>query len=196
MLKKTANRTVIHLIDQPSAPDLKLLERLADLGWNVHLVYRRAGSDRLINSSLKITAHRLPLSTRYPWVYLAFIAAVPIIYPVKSDIIHAHYLTRFGILAAVYRRFLRFKRMVLTAPGPDVLIEASRGMVKWSAEHALKMFEIVTFSSEPVSARLKELGVPSNRMLRLDWAGSEKEIEVAAASLEKRYAELIGRFEG
>ncbi|MEL7561984.1 glycosyltransferase [Dehalogenimonas sp. 4OHTPN] len=194
-MKTTADRTVIHLIDHPSALDLKLLERLADLGWNVHLVYRRTGSDRLINSGLKIITHRLPLTTRYPWVYLAFIAAVPIIYPIKSDIIHAHYLTGFGILAAVYRRFLRFKRMVLTVPGPDVLIEASRGMVKWSAEHALKMFEIVTFPSESVAAHLKELRVPSNRMLRLDWAGSEKEIEAAAAALAQRYAELIGPFE-
>lgn len=185
---------MVHLIDHPSAPDVELLERLADLGWNVHLVYSRAESGQLIKISSRITAHRLPLNTRYPWVYLAFIAAVPIIYPIKPDIIHAHYLTRFGILAAVYRRFLRFKRLVLTICGPDVLIEASRGMVKWSAEHALKMFELVTCPSEPIASHLKRLGVPPSRMLRVDLAGTENQLEAAAAKLAERYAVLMDSF--
>jgi hypothetical protein len=103
-------------------------------------------------------------------------------------------LTRFGILAAVYRRFLRFKPMVLTACGRDVLVDSLGGMTRWSAEHALKMFEVITGDCDEVVAALHGLEAPSDRIERIDWsAGTDGALEAAAGRLESIYTDLIRR---
>ncbi len=191
-MKNKPSPTILHLADVPSAETIALLNRLAGRGWNLHLVYRRLPADIELDSHIAL--HRLPISLTYPLTYLAFLAAAPVIRSIKPDLIHAHYLTRSGILAAVYRRFLRFKPMVLTACGPDVLAESTGGMTRWSAEHALKMFEIITGDCDETIEALHRLEAPDDRIERIDWSsGTEDTIGAAANRLEIIYTDLIRR---
>jgi len=186
-MKNQPQYTVLHLADV-SPETIALLDRLAKRDWKIHLLAHRVPAPGVLDHS--IVVHRLPVTPAYPLTYIAFLAAAPVILSIKPDIIHAHHLTRFGILAAVYRRFLRFKPMVVTACGQDVLVEAKGGMTRWSAQHALKMFEAVTCASDEVAAALHRLEAPGDRIQRLDWS-EDKALDTAAQRLENIYLELI-----
>ncbi len=191
-MKNQSHRTVLHLADAPSAETIALLNRLAARGWKIHLINRRLPSGIELDS--RVVYHRLPVSPNYPLTYLAFLAVAPVIRSIKPDIIHAHYLTDCGILAAVYRRFLRFKPMVLTACGRDVLVECRGGMTRWSAEHALKMFEVITGDRDEAIEALHGLEAPADRIERINWSdGTDAGLEAAADRLETIYTELIRR---
>ena len=183
--------TVLQLGDASSIATLKLLNRLAELGWRVHLISHKPQATN-ITLNTRVTVHRLPVNPTYPLTYVAFLAAAPMIMSIKPGVIHAHYLTSFGIMAAVHRRFLRFKPMVLTACGPDVIVDARGGMTRWSAEHALKMFESITGGSEEVIEALQKLKTPMERLERIDWAtGNPDQIAIAADRLDALYTKLI-----
>jgi hypothetical protein len=183
--------TVLHLGDASSIATLKLLNRLAELGWRVHLISHKPRATN-ITLNTRLTVHRLPVKPVYPLTYIAYLAAAPMIMSIKPSIIHAHYLTSFGIMAAVHRRFLRFKLMVLTACGPDVIVDARGGMIRWSAKHALKMFEIITGDNEEVIEALQKLEAPMERIERIDWAtGNPDQIATAADRLDALYNKLI-----
>ena len=180
--------TVLHLADASSTETLTLLNQIAALGWRVHLIshHPQAGNLKI---DPNVTIHRLWVSPVYPLTYAALLIAAPMIMSIKPDIIHAHYLTTFGIMAAVYRRFLRFKPMVLTASGRDVLVETQSGMTRWSAEHALKMFETITAGKDDIIEALKQLKAPGDRIEKIDWSGGNQ--ETAAGHLNTLYIELI-----
>ena len=143
-----SSRTIVHLADH-TPQVVSLVNQLAERGWNVHLVCYHAPPKKKLDS--RVHVHKLPISAAYPLTYAAFLIAAPIVLRIKPDIIHAHYLTKFGILAAVHRRFLRFRSMVLTTCGADVLTESRKGLTRWSAEHALKMFEVITCDNDQVA---------------------------------------------
>ncbi|MEN8615356.1 glycosyltransferase [Dehalogenimonas sp. THU2] len=191
-MKTNKPRTVLHLADASSPQTLALLNELAESGWKVHLLsHQSPAAGVALNAGIKV--HRLVVSPAYPLTYLAFINAAPMILSIKPDIIHAHYVTQFGIMAAVHRRFLRFKPMVLTACGRDVLTDTQSGMTRWSAEHAIKMFEAVTAASDEVIAALRDLEAPMHRVERIDWsAGTPESIKTAANQLDTLYSKLIG----
>jgi hypothetical protein len=191
-VKNKHHNTLLHLADAPSPATIAMLNLQARRGWKVHLISHKAPPANYLDQRVKV--HRLPISTRYPLTYLAFLVAAPIIRSVKPDLIHAHYLTRFGILAAVYRRFLRFKPMVLTACGQDVLVDARGGMTRWSAEHALKMFEVITGDCNEVIEALYGLEAPGDLIERIDWStGANESLESAADRLDIIYTDLIRR---
>jgi hypothetical protein len=184
--------TIVHLADA-SPSTVALINRLAERGWIVHLISHKIPPTGSLDIRVKV--HRLPVPTRYPLTYLAFLAAAPIIRSIKPDIVHAHYLTSFGIMAAVYRRFLRFKPMILTACGDDVLVDSRGGMTRWSAEHALKMFEVVTCSSKDIAKGLQALEAPADRIEQIDWSnGASEAAESAAFRLDQIYTDMIRRY--
>jgi hypothetical protein len=177
-----SSRTIVQLADG-SPQVVRLLNQLAARGWKVHLICYNLPPKAAVDRRVQV--HKLPISPAYPLTYAAFLAAAPMILGLKPDVIHAHYLTRFGILAAVYRRFLRFKPMLLTACGSDVLVDSRKGMTRWSAEHALKMFAVVTCDSDQVADALHDLDAPKGKIERAYLS------EEAVDHLEAIYLRLI-----
>ncbi|AKG53412.1 glycosyltransferase [Dehalogenimonas sp. WBC-2] len=189
-MKNNKIPTVLHLADASSVETLTLLNHMAALGWRVHLISHHAPAAKF-KIDPNVTIHRLWISPAYPLTYAAFLMAAPMIMSIKPDIIHAHYLTTFGIMAAVHRRFLRFKPMVLTTSGRDVLVDARSGMTRWSAEHALKMFEKITGGKDDIVKALRQMEAPEDRIEQIDWANGKQ--ATAAAQLNTLYIELIKR---
>ncbi|PPD57748.1 glycosyltransferase [Dehalogenimonas etheniformans] len=170
-----SSRTVVELAD--NSPEIvSLVNQLAERGWKVHLMCHVAPEREALDPRVRV--HKLPLTTSYPITYAAFLAAAPIILRIKPDIIHAHYLTRFGILAAVYRRFLRFKRLVLTVTGLDIKPESCKGMTRWSAEHALHMFETITCATHAIAEGLHDLKAPAEKIEQIDLSFNAGKISV------------------
>jgi hypothetical protein len=186
---KNLKPVVVELADN-SPEIIQLVNRLADRGWRVHLIGHVVPAIKSLNPNVQV--HKLPITTAYPMTYAAFLAAAPMILRIKPDIVHAHYLTRFGILAAVYRRFLRFKPMMLTVLGDDIFVESRKGMTRWSAEHALKMFEVITCNSENLASGLHELETPADKIEQVDLSAEAKDnSDKAMDRLEAIYLKLI-----
>ncbi|XUX01011.1 MAG: glycosyltransferase [Dehalogenimonas sp.] len=184
-----SSRTVVELADN-SPEILSLVNQLAERGWKVHMVCHVAPEREALDPRVRV--HKLPITTSYPITYAAFIAAAPLILRIKPDIIHAHYLTRFGILAAVYRRFLRFRPMVLTVVGADILPESCRGMTRWSAEHALHMFERITCATPATAEALHDLKAPAEKIEQIDLSFNTGTISATVIDrLEVIYSRLI-----
>ncbi|APV44034.1 Glycosyl transferase 4-like [Dehalogenimonas formicexedens] len=187
-MKKTS-RTVVELADN-SPEVLSLVNQLAQRGWNVHLICRNAPEVQALDPRVRV--HKLPVTAAYPMTYAAFLAAAPVILGIKPGIIHAHCLTRYGILAAVYRRFLRFKPMMVTVAGPEVHPECCRGMTRWSAEHALHMFEVIISPDAQTIETLRDLRAPAEKIEQIKVLPNAGEIPPAVIDrLEMIYSRLI-----
>jgi hypothetical protein len=76
---------------------------------------------------------------------------------IRPDIIHAHYIAHFGILAGLYSRLSGFKPIVLTAWGSDILIEA-KGLKKWLVKYVLKEVDLITCDGENSKEAMINLG--------------------------------------
>lgn len=185
------NKRLVYLGDASSHATIILLSELAVFGWCVDLI----SACRPIPGAIlppEIKFHRLPVSAGYPLTYAAFLFAAPLILSLKPRVIHACGLSSYGIMAAVHRRFLRFKPMVLTISGPDILQDARGGMTRWSAEHAVKMFEAVIVPKD--AALLEEMtrmDIPKDRLIYMD-TGDPKTIKTAAKQLDNIYTKLYG----
>lgn len=181
-------KTVLHLGEGVPGNSMELLSGLADLGWQVHLISHKTlkpGNHR------GIILHSLPLSPCYPLSYAAIAFATPKIISIKPDIIHAHHLTSYGIMAAVYRRFLRFKPMILSTYGEDVVLDTAKGMTRWSAEHAVKMFEAVIAENSTVYKALLQMKLPADQLHQLSIHQKGTAAKAAVEELSTLYNGLI-----
>ncbi|MGI2335219.1 MAG: glycosyltransferase [Dehalogenimonas sp.] len=185
------NKRLVYLGDASSHATIILLSELAVLGWCVDLI----SACRPIPGAVlppEIKFHRLPVSAGYPLTYAAFLFAAPLILSLKPSVIHACGLSSYGIMAAVHRRFLRFKPMVLTISGADILEDAQRGMIRWSAEHALKMFEaVIAPQDDALLEELVRMAAPKDRLIYMD-TGDPETIKTTAKQLERIYTKLLG----
>ena len=175
-------------MERPSTGDLAIAGELRNLGWEIHIIAHRVkGGKSPWPQAVK--KHSLPLGVGYPLTYGAFVTAAPLILSIRPLVIHAHGLSTHGILAAVYRRFLRFRRTVLSITGPDVEKDATTGLTRWSAEHALRMFEtVITPGDKGLLESLSRLNPPKDRLVISDAAGTP---EARAAELAALYEGLI-----
>jgi glycosyltransferase involved in cell wall biosynthesis len=83
---------------------------------------------------------------------------------IKPDVVHAHYVSDYGFLAALSGRH----PMVVTAWGSDLLIDPrnsaiTRLLVKW----VLSQADLVTYNSGQLGEAVRAMGTPSDRMLQV-----------------------------
>lgn len=82
----------------------------------------------------------------------------------RPDIVHAHYVSDYGFLAALTRRH----PLVVSAWGSDLLVDPgrsliTRNLVRW----VLRRSELVTYDATEVAAAARRLGAASPRMLKV-----------------------------
>jgi glycosyltransferase involved in cell wall biosynthesis len=82
---------------------------------------------------------------------------------IRPDIIHAHYIGHFGILAGLYGGLTGFGPIVLTAWGSDILVEA-KGFKKWLIKYALKRADLITCDGENSRDTMVNLGINSQKI--------------------------------
>ena len=133
-LKYFVPKNEVHLISLELPGEeagLTTPEKYAELGIKVHILPRK-GIDKL----------RAPSRVR------------KMLREIRPDVVHAHYITHYGYLAASSV----FHPLVMTAWGTDVLIDAhSSFMKKHQVRKALRAADVVTCDGENTTKALSEL---------------------------------------
>jgi L-malate glycosyltransferase len=114
---------------------------------------------------------------------IAYLIAVPrlrrLLREIKPDVVHAHYAGGYGLTAALSG----FRPLALTAWGSDVLIlpRVSR-LMRWLVQLALRRADLITSMAEHMTAAIRGLGVPGERVLTLPFGVDTKLFHSRAAS--------------
>jgi glycosyltransferase involved in cell wall biosynthesis len=115
-----------------------------------------------------VVVHRIFFPPHYIARYGALLEIIRLIRKIHPDIIHAHYISHFGILAGLYARLSGFKPIVLTAWGSDILVDA-KGLKKWLVKYALKNADCITCDGSNLREALIELGTEPQKIYRIYW---------------------------
>lgn len=125
----------------------------------VHLItlnYPDTDEGLLLESELKllnIVVHKIPRTM--PGLFLAPLRARKIINSVKPDVIHAHYATQYGLMAAASG----FHPYMLTVWGSDVLIDPKKSKILHCfAKYAIKNADVITCDGKNTHDALIDLG--------------------------------------
>jgi len=80
---------------------------------------------------------------------------------IKPDIIHAHYVTSYGILPAL----LGFYPFIITAWGSDILVTPKKfPPCKWSVKYTLKKADLITCDAEHMKKAMIKFGVKEEKI--------------------------------
>jgi len=118
-----------------------------------------------------VVVHRIFFPPHYIARYGALLEIIRLIKKIRPDIIHAHYIGHFGILAGLYGRLSGFKPIVLTAWGSDILID-TRGLKKWLVKYALKKADLITCDAEHMIEKMVSLGTDPKK-ITLNYFGTD-----------------------
>ncbi len=136
----------------------------AERGHDVHVITCGDGDAR------DLDADGLPLPLRYRVTdlgrprggklgYLAKLgAARRVIRRIQPDVLHAHWLTSYGLLALATDR--RALPLVVTAHGDDVLIAPSNPMMRRLVQRVLRAAQLITVPGEPMREAVVDLLEP------------------------------------
>ena len=147
---------ICYLANAASIHTVRWINYFAEHGWKVDVI---TWHPPVSNSGIHrdVVVHRIFFPPHYIARYGALLEIIRLTRNIRPDIIHAHYISHFGILAGLYSRLSGFKPIVLTAWGSDILIDV-KGLKKWWIGYALKRVDCITCDSEHIIKVLTELG--------------------------------------
>ena len=153
---------LLYLANAASIHTQRWVNFFARAGHEVHIAtWREPAQGDLFEPSVHV--HRVLFPPHYAVRYAALLRVMHIVRRVKPDLLHAHYLAHFGIVAGLLQSVTGFRPLVLTAWGSDVLIEA-RGWKRRLVSHALSRADCVTCDARHMVKELVELGAPDERI--------------------------------
>ena len=89
-----------------------------------------------------------------------------VIRQIKPDLVHGHYATNCGFLAALSG----FTPLVQTVHGSDVLVDAVGSREKrWFVRHALQKATWITSPAKHMTERLLDMGIPGDRITTIQY---------------------------
>ena len=95
--------------------------------------------------------------------YGALLELFFIIHQVKPEIIHAHYVGHFGILASLYKKITGFTPIFMTAWGSDILIDAKDSKLRL-IQKALVRADLITCDALHMKKTMEELGIEGKKI--------------------------------
>lgn len=175
--------SICFLADASSIHTQRWVNYFAENGWKVNLITWRSADKSKIHS--RVTLHRLISPPHYLTRYTALIEIMIMIKRIKPDIIHAHYVNVFGVLAGLYARVTGFKPIVLTAWGYNSF-KNLKGLQKVLVKYSLNKSDFITCDGVNTKKILmKELGISSKKIV-LIYHGVDTKI----FTLEQKNKEL------
>lgn len=156
-------KTLCYLANAGSIHTQRWANYFVDSGWDVHLVtWHSAAAHLQYHSSIKI--HKIISPPHYAVRYLALIELAHIVRRINPDILHAHYISHFGILAALYAKYFNFQPLVLTAWGSDIFIDARGIRRRLLVARALQGADLITCDGESLKVAMTDLGADSQKI--------------------------------
>ncbi len=157
------------------------LEPFVERGHDVHAIsyYRPLASlhgvtlhvldDRGNRTTGSATEARTRTSARVPPNLLRLVNALRyrrrglahMVRQIQPDVLHAHYLPEYGFFAAA----TGFHPLVVSAWGSDVLVDADASpLARLITAYTLRRADLITSNNEYMSGRLREMGVPAEKV--------------------------------
>ena len=161
---------ICYLANVSSIHTVRWMNYFAEHGWKVDVItWHPPTNNSLIHPDVDV--HRIYFPPHYIARYGALLEITRLIRKIRPDVIHAHYISHFGILAGLYGWLSGFKPIVLTAWGSDVLIDP-KGFKKTLVKHALKKADCVTCDAEHTIEELVSLGTDPKK-IKLIYFGTD-----------------------
>jgi L-malate glycosyltransferase len=171
-MKKDTNlrnkRTICYLANAASVHTVRWLNYFVDNDWNIHLITWHKPSAKNPSLNKRITVHKIFFAPHRVSIYLALFEISLLITKIKPDIVHAHYLSHFGILAGLFSRLTGFKPIILSAWGSDILIDA-KGFKKFLIKQALKTADCIHCDGSRIKQILLEWGVSKEKLIMISF---------------------------
>lgn len=134
----------------------------AEHGWKVDLItWHNPKNNNLLHPD--ICLHKVIFPPHYMARYLCLIEVIFLLRQIRPEIIHAHYLGHFGIIAGLVNRITGFKPIVLTAWGSDILADA-KGFKRFLIRYSLMRADLITCDGENSEKAIKDLGIDENKI--------------------------------
>jgi len=147
---------LLYLANAASVHTRRWVNFFANAGHEVHVVtWRKPGTPFSLADSVHL--HRVVCPPQYAMCYGTLLEVMHIVRKIRPDLVHAHYLSHFGIVGGLLSRTTGFHPLVLTAWGSDVLMQ-SAGRRRQLVGGALREADCVTCDSAHMVARLVALG--------------------------------------
>jgi glycosyltransferase involved in cell wall biosynthesis len=165
---------ICYLGNAASVHTVRWANYFADHGWGVDLITwhkPREGVTGRISAAIRV--HRIFFPPHNIARYAALLEAARFIRKLRPDLLHAHYLGHFGILAGLYNRFYHFRPVVLTAWGSDVLLDA-RGAKARLIRDTLGRIDCVTCDADHMVGELVKLGAPRDKVRLINFGTDVK----------------------
>lgn len=86
------------------------------------------------------------------------------IWEIKPDILHAHYLTSYGLLGALSG----FRPLVVSAMGTDLIVDSKKSLPhRFILSYVIKKANLVTLGASHLAMRIQELGGDLNKTIKV-----------------------------
>jgi glycosyltransferase involved in cell wall biosynthesis len=169
---------ILFVADAASIHTRRWMEYFRDRGDEVHVASFRAFE------LPGVTLHFLPTFNLGKLGYFYALLALPKIFRiVRPDIVHAHYLTSYGFLAA----YAGLRPLVVTAWGSDVLITARKSRVmRYFAGYAIRHSNVVTTLADHMNIAVAELGIPLEKVRATPFGVNTDLFKLYSDTIEER----------
>ena len=142
----------------------------------VHLITLEGGEDSNLSAKdyeqIGVKIHVIPKNN----MFMVPFQVRKMIKQIGPDVIHAHYITHYGFLAA----FSGFHPAVMTAWGTDVLIEPKNSFVKaFQVKYALKRADLLTCDGENTAQAMIAMGQRPEKIRRIYFGVDTKRCDPA-----------------
>ena len=153
---------ICFLANASSIHTKRWVEYFAKNGHDVHVISFEHPDIKLNGINIHIVkTNKRYLYASFPYKSLQFRR---IINEIKPDIIHAHYITKYGIIGA----FAGFHPFVISAWGSDILINA-RSWMQLPIKFVLKKADLIHCEGNNIRKALIGLGGESKKICRIYW---------------------------
>ena len=153
---------ICYLGNAASIHIVRWVSYFAEVGWNVDLITWHPPTN---NSGIHpaVNIHRILFPPHYIARYGALLEIIKLIRKIKPDIIHAHYVMTFGILAGLYSGLFNFRPTILSAWGAFGL-RHSKLLHRWLIKYAFKKADCVHCDGENMIELLTKLGADPKKI--------------------------------
>ena len=150
---------ICYLANASSIHTQRWAKYFAERGHEVHVISFEQPDVDLNGSNIHI------VKTNKKYLYISFLYKSfqfrRIINDIKPDIVHAHYVTKYGVIGAL----IGIHPFVVSAWGGDVLINPKKSRIyKLITKHALKKADLITCDGENLKYAMVKLGENSQKI--------------------------------
>lgn len=162
---------ICFVADAGSIHTRKWVKYFADKGHEVHLISHKSfGNDKNVkaeNYVLKIVFPRIKIISTLINIILFLVQIRVLVRKIKPDVLHAHYITDYGFIAALSG----FHPLVMSMWGSDVFMDPHKSIFnRYSVRFALRRADLVTTGSRYAADYIKqEFNVSLNKIKSVPW---------------------------